>query len=408
MHFELRDTKTEQALNPLLYGFDIADSKKPELRTLKVYGLSKDGYLISGKVLEYKIILSGTNYKLPNPQIQIPANFCPPEGGLGFAIDAIDRFDAASNQCGVFGTKLKIDGAEVFGQKIDGVFFEQSRYVNSHTDYFAYINNKKKYHKLFRNKENILEIYTTENSGILFPDQSGTKNIEIEVSDVKNNISNLTFKVNWDYQNIFSELLAISESDYIMPDKDYLFEYAKGKIILKDNTVYEPMKKYKFEDDYMHLGKYEEPIQNAIEVKIRKTELSFPEEKYYINVKRPNGSNAYLETRYHDLHMIAESKYFGIFQLFIDTIAPDVNFSKIDFTTKQKSRTIIIPFREFQTEIGEYDLYIDGVWVPLEFENKGSYFTYTVDINLTGEHNFHFVIGDICGNKVDRTLKLLF
>ena len=33
LHFELRDTETASALNPLIYGFDIADSRKPEIRT---------------------------------------------------------------------------------------------------------------------------------------------------------------------------------------------------------------------------------------------------------------------------------------------------------------------------------------------------------------------------------------
>ncbi|MDG1659255.1 MAG: M23 family metallopeptidase [Crocinitomicaceae bacterium] len=49
VHFEIRETKTEAALNPLVFGFDIADSKKPEIRGLKIYGLTKDGYQHPGK-----------------------------------------------------------------------------------------------------------------------------------------------------------------------------------------------------------------------------------------------------------------------------------------------------------------------------------------------------------------------
>ena len=51
LHFEIRDTKTEAALNPLNFGFDIADHKAPEIRGLKVYSITEDGYRYPGKSL---------------------------------------------------------------------------------------------------------------------------------------------------------------------------------------------------------------------------------------------------------------------------------------------------------------------------------------------------------------------
>jgi len=37
LHFELRDTKTEQGLNPLLHGFSITDNYAPAIEAIKVY-----------------------------------------------------------------------------------------------------------------------------------------------------------------------------------------------------------------------------------------------------------------------------------------------------------------------------------------------------------------------------------
>lgn len=45
LHFEIRETKTEHALNPLLFNFDIADNTKPTIRGIKVYGLTQEGTL---------------------------------------------------------------------------------------------------------------------------------------------------------------------------------------------------------------------------------------------------------------------------------------------------------------------------------------------------------------------------
>ena len=38
LHFEIRDTKTEHALNPLVYGFDLPDTKKPDRNALAQCG----------------------------------------------------------------------------------------------------------------------------------------------------------------------------------------------------------------------------------------------------------------------------------------------------------------------------------------------------------------------------------
>ncbi|MGY8927212.1 MAG: M23 family metallopeptidase, partial [Flavobacteriales bacterium] len=52
LHFELRNTESEHALNPLLFGFDIEDHQRPEIRGVKVYGLTKDGYRIKNRSLK--------------------------------------------------------------------------------------------------------------------------------------------------------------------------------------------------------------------------------------------------------------------------------------------------------------------------------------------------------------------
>ena len=47
LHFELRDTETETALNPLKYGYEIKDSKSPKLSHLKIYGGNGAGIAIN-------------------------------------------------------------------------------------------------------------------------------------------------------------------------------------------------------------------------------------------------------------------------------------------------------------------------------------------------------------------------
>ena len=77
LHFELIDTKTETALNPLKFGYKIKDSKSPKLSHLKIYSLSKEGYIASDKSFKYKLSLTNSIYFPEQKTIYIPINFLP-------------------------------------------------------------------------------------------------------------------------------------------------------------------------------------------------------------------------------------------------------------------------------------------------------------------------------------------
>jgi len=162
LHFEVRDTETEHALNPLIFGFDLADSKPPTIRGVKVYGLTKDGYRYPNKATSKIVVKGKYGYYIGNNEVNIPANYCTETGGIGIALDVIDKLDGAGNNCGLYGSYLIVNNDTVFGQKTDRVPFESTRYVNSHKDYEAYQTLSKKYHKCFRTRENDLPIYIND------------------------------------------------------------------------------------------------------------------------------------------------------------------------------------------------------------------------------------------------------
>ncbi|MBU2018064.1 MAG: M23 family metallopeptidase, partial [Bacteroidetes bacterium] len=106
LHFEIRDSYTDEAFNPLLFGFKIADSRKPELRHLKLFSLDENAFSMNG-TKEYKIYKKGDQYVLDAP-IQISPSFFSKKGGIGFALSGVDFYDAYNNVCGLYGLKLSI------------------------------------------------------------------------------------------------------------------------------------------------------------------------------------------------------------------------------------------------------------------------------------------------------------
>ena len=152
LHFELRDTKTEEALNPLVFGFDIPDHKTPILNSVKLYIVDENGYPIPGKSQALPINQAGKSFLLNGGGFTLEADCCALNEFVGLAINGIDTYDGAQNHCGLYETTLLKGQHVVFGQQIDRISFGDSRYVNSHTDYEEYKTHKSKYHKGFRTK----------------------------------------------------------------------------------------------------------------------------------------------------------------------------------------------------------------------------------------------------------------
>ena len=64
LHFEIRDTKTDRSLNPLLFGFEIKDDLPPVITRLAIYDRDLSTYKQSPKLIPLKKTDSGY-YTLP-------------------------------------------------------------------------------------------------------------------------------------------------------------------------------------------------------------------------------------------------------------------------------------------------------------------------------------------------------
>jgi hypothetical protein len=396
LHFEIRDTKTEAALNPLVFGFDIADSKKPEIRGLKIYSLTKDGYQIPGKSLK-RIVKVGTygNY-IGADLVTIPANFCTATGGIGIALDVIDRLDGAANQCGLYGSILIVDGDTIFGQQTDRVPFESTRYVNSHKDFVEYSVNRKKYHKCFKTTENDLPIYRTGKSGIIKAKPGDKLKVEYIAYDSKGNKSILKF-------DLAIEAGEINPTDGLNLDLTYL-QPAYGLLLKNDTrqvefgiqTTYEPLKLEESKMNYS-IGKAAIPVHKAFRVKIKSSQKF--DGKQYIEFTTAKGGKRTMVATYKDGWYSAESKYFGTYKLKRDTISPTI--STLNFkssTTYTSSKILTWKIADAHTGLSDYDIFIDGKWYLLEYEYKGNYVTFHRPSGITGKKKVKLRVEDKVGN----------
>lgn len=396
LHFEIRDTKTEAALNPLVFGFDIADSQAPEIRGVKVYALTKDGYRFPNKSTARTATKGSSGYYISGNQITIPSNYCTKSGGIGIAVDVIDRLDGASNQCGLYGSILIVNGDTIFGQRTNRVPFESTRYVNSHKDYEDYMMSRKQYHKCFKTTQNSLPIYEYGENGIIKCKPGDVLKINYVGYDSKGNRSTLNFDIVISAGEMNPHDGLGIDLTYLQPGHSLQLENEQRQVQFGVETVYEPLK---LNESLLNttIGKADEPVHNAYKIRVKSSEQ--PDGKHYIEIITAKGSKRTMVADYADGWYTVESKYFGQYSLKKDVTAPTISTKNFKSTTTFTSaKTLEWKIGDAHTGIADYDLFIDGKWYLIEYESKGSFVTFNRPDGMIGKKELKLIVKDEVGN----------
>jgi hypothetical protein len=401
LHFELRNTTTEVALNPLKFGFDIKDTKPPQITALKVVALTKKGYQIPNKSLLFPVKKNSKGFSISNNTLEIPADFCSLDGGQALSFEVNDFIDGSTHTCGIYESHLSSMGDTLFQQRMDSIHFDHSRFVNSHKDFEEYLKSKRKFNKTFKTAHNPLTIYPIDQIGLLTLQPGDSIQLNYTVNDVKNNAASIEIelKVKNGERNKLAQFY--SPSSHFIPDSSYFFQGDNYSISIPAFTFYEPVKKYVVTTyPNLILGNQKDPIQLPISLKLKSLLINVPATKQFIKV-----NNSYTKTSVDSKNWLeAETKTLGKINIGIDTIPPVIkplNFNLND--TILTKRTLTWKITESQTEIIDYDLLIDSMWCVLEYEKKGSYLIATLPMLSNEPHTLEVVAVDACQNKTSWT-----
>ena len=125
LHFEIRDTKTDNVLNPLLFGFPIVDNVAPTILRLAIYDRCFSTYEQTPKYIAIKKV-NGV-YQAAFTTINTDK--------VSFAVTAHDRYTGSSNQNGIYEAILLDDEKPIVGFQLDSISYDETRYLNAHIDY---------------------------------------------------------------------------------------------------------------------------------------------------------------------------------------------------------------------------------------------------------------------------------
>ncbi len=343
LHFELRDTKTELALNPLYFDFGISDRKAPFISELLIHELD------SNLNVSKKQFIS-TNQRVIKCKEPIV--------GIGFK--GYDTMDGSSNYNGIADIKMYVDNKLVYGSVFDTISFEQFRYINACIDYEEKSKKNSTYYLCYRQANNQLSnLKGLRNDGLIAV--KDTVNVKIVVKDLADNRTIKEF-----YLVNTNPGKPVLRPEIKMPT-DINLRSSNVSVDIPKKCLYKP-ESLNFSYDTLSrnlvIGNPSIPCHSYYTVQVdklpfnEKTKLFVKKNDQWINL------GGYMNQ---DTFRCSVNR-FGQFKLMEDYSEPTIKFlsdatSKLKFTVKDKH----------STSGSAEDLFIsvslDGTWIPFYYKS---------------------------------------
>lgn len=401
LHFEIRDTKTDKVLNPLLFGFPIADKIPPTVLRLAVYDRTKSTYEQIPKLYPLK--------KVNGVLTTEPATLVLPTDKVSFAITAVDRYTGSTNQNGIYEAILFDNGQPVVGFQIDSVSYDETRYMNAHVDFKLKANGGAWLQHLSRLPGYQNGIYKeVSGDGVIDIGDGQPHQIKLDVKDTEANSTIVAFTV----QSSGKAAGLVLQSPLFKPGFVNVFENNNLSFYLDENKLYDSLHFKVSAIGGTHAGGIAYQLHGGF----------VPVHSFYpIKIKNPNAANPHRMVMRRwwgakDDYAKAEKeeggwfkakfKALGNIELYADETPPTITpVGFKDGMNAAKLQRIAFVIRDETDELQNFKATLDGKW--LRFSNdKGKTFIYKFDEKCgPGEHELIIYVEDCAGNAVEKRYK---
>ncbi|GAC1416930.1 MAG: M23 family metallopeptidase [Flavisolibacter sp.] len=405
LHFEIRNSETDNNLNPLLFGFPIPDHQAPKLLRLALYDRSKTTY--AGPQRIYSLKKSGDTFR-PVASSLLKIN-CPI---ISFAIQALDYFPHSRHSGGIYTGRMAMDGKAVSEFVLDNISYDKTRYLNAHIDYpFKSKTKGNLQHLSPLSGEQSGLYHTVRDNGLIFLKDHKIHKISIEISDASQNKSTLSFAI----QAMHSDSISVTETktEKLLPHSVNAVEKESFELFTSEKTMYDTVAvDYQvFENKEQHAVSAvysfldaSIPVHDSILVRIKPSIPVGSSTQNRLIIKNISGKSSFVQkARWQKGWVSAHFRQFGTYQVFIDEEPPTISElgsdSIIDLT---RSSEILISAKDNFNAVRNFRAELDGQWLCFS-NDKGRAWIYHFDeYFLKGVHTLTVRLEDEAGNIANK------
>ncbi len=406
LHFEIRDTKTEEVMDPTDFGFQLKDSKRPQITRIRIFPIEEKG-LIEGKpeAASFSTVFYNGTFHLKGTQ-NVEA-----WGKLGIGVEAIDYLDDSWAKCGISELKMYVNNTLTYHHNVKRFAFSESRYINTFIDYDLYKTYSRKYIRTYKAEpNNPLSIYKSmENNGIITIDTPNKTMIKIVAIDAVGNESQLEFALKGRKQAI-PNLYPIEPNNRVQWNEETIIKQDGIMLKFPENSVYSNQDISITTNHSTHvvspifkIGERTIPVQKPYQISMKlESKVTNPDKVYIAGIYNGKPSYGLSTSRENNVYTASNKSLGEAFALAIDTIPPTIQ--AINFHNGIRlsgDAEIRIRIKDGESGISDFRGEVDGKWVLFEQYRTASDPTYYLDksrLEKGKDHELKFTATDFVGN----------
>jgi len=412
LHFEVRNTKSEQALNPLEHGIEVRDDIAPRVNYMILQYLNDELKLQSSK----KIALTKESniYKPKEKMLSIPA------WRIGVVAFVRDLMTGVSNRNGIYEGELEVDGKVEFMFRMDTISFDDFRKLNGHIDYDYYQKKNVRAHQLYKKPGMNMGIYKQSQSGVIPLYASKPRDVKVSLRDYEGNTSEIVFSVlrdtsmlgypgiNYNYFLPFGEPHIISRGDVKIRFSESCF-YENTYLSVERSDE----KEYNYASPVFHIGDPNQATFGYFDLYIQH-EISDSTllNKAIVAACDKNEYTSFGGTLVNDM-IGTKVRDFGSYVVMLDTVPPTISVVSAPYELKKGSSIILkiddnMEVRGYAKDL-RYEAYLDGDWILFQYDLKTKRIKHTVDERWKpGKHKISVKVYDDRNNETIWTKDVLY
>lgn len=397
LHFEVRRTADQHALDPESHGIDLADKTAPEILGVRIYPLDSTSRVspYPGKARGFAAELNGSIHTLA-PEVKVAGY-----GTVGIAVHTIDRYDGTSNKCGVRKIQLLVDDVPAFSVALDEIDFDVNRYCDAHMDYAQYKDLDLHYHRLYKLPNNPLAIYGQEPAQgriELVPGKART--VRVLVTDAHGNLSQLQFPIDGATRTTAATWPAADRTGtHFAYDRENRFGRDDLRLVVPPKALYE--------DLYFHYERRKTPMRAGSALHMLHNNLTPLNKPFELSIKadsvpaalaqkavivRYDGPGKYTAQggcTWNNGWVSASVRNFGSYTVLVDTVAPRI--TPIDLKPDLSARkSFSVRIADNLSGLDTWTATLDGQWIMMEYEPKDRTLRHTFDPHSEGRGRREF------------------
>ena len=392
LHFEVRETKNQNALNPLMFNYKYIDKERPIIRGL--YIINEDKSLVRKLPARKKISkLNDSTYI---------SDLVEYNGKIGVGLDIYDiQYKNLYNQNGIYKIELFIDSILSYSYKMDKIKFSENHYKKIMYDYLSLVERNKKVLKIYTpHNSNLSFLKNNSFNGIINSDTYKDNSVTIKISDWNNNSSYIKFRL----KSVTTKPEELSyQGIEVLRNQDYTLNKNSSIIEIDKNTFYDDLLlNISYNSDTLDLGKEKNPFRSSLRVKLPHKIIDTMELRQSFVGKIINDRVSYLSSKKNNSYIYTNTSSLGKYIISRDTLEPEIKPINFKNNSNIKGKTSLrLILKDELSGIKKYSSYINGIWALFEYEPKSNLIFHNLSDGIinNGENELIIKYEDGVGNK---------